>query len=266
MKKRFALLIGAPGAGTRRLFGLLGDHPQVLPCRVMEPRFFTDDRKWALGLDWYRSLWDFAEPDERVALEASGDYASHPTVPCPAERIARTPSGFRFLYLLRDPVARIESHHAEAWREGGVEYALSEGALRRHIDLSRYAAQLDGYLAHFETQDFLLLSAEALEADPASVLRRAARFLELDPDLGSPACAEAAAPAGRRARAWWTRLPGLAALGARSPRRFGPSPAPRPSRRFELSPAQRALAARELRDDAARLEAEWGFDVSGWKL
>jgi hypothetical protein len=262
VKKRFALLIGAAGAGTSRLFRLLGSHPQVLPCRVKEPRFFSDDRKWALGLDWYRSLWDFVEPDERVALEASSDYASHPHVPCPAERIAQTPSGFRFLYLLRDPLERIERHHTAAWRAGGVEYELSEGALRRHIDLSRYARQLEGYRERFPREDFLLLSAEELDADPGALLRRVALFLEIDPHLAAlgpaPLPAPAAPAAGAGEAAWWARLPGLV-------RRARPAPAPGPERRFELSPAQRELVARELQGDLARLETEWAFDVSPWR-
>jgi hypothetical protein len=261
VKKRFALLIGAAGGGTSRLFRLLASHPQVLPCRVKEPRYFSDDRKWALGLDWYRSLWDFVEPDERVALEASSDYASHPHVPCPAQRIAQTPAGFRFLYLLRDPVERIERHHAGSWREGEVEFELSEGALRRHIDLSRYARQLEAYREHFPREDFLLLRAEELDAAPAALLRRVAIFLEIDPHLAAPGpgSAPAAAGSGAGEPAWWARLPGLARL-ARG------EPAPRQERRFALSPAQRERVARELRDDRARLERDWEFDTSAWSL
>ena len=36
--------------------------------------------------------------------------------------------------------------------------------------------------------------------------------------------------------------------------------------RCRLGPEQRAYALRELRDDLARLEGEWGFDISGWNL
>ena len=120
MRARFALLIGALGCETVRFFRQLGSHPQVLPCRVAEPRFFTDDRKWALGADGYRSLWDFREPEGRIALEASSDYALHPSVPCPAERVARMPAGFRILYLLRDPLERIEAHHEHAHGRAGL--------------------------------------------------------------------------------------------------------------------------------------------------
>ena len=166
MRARFALLIGALGCETVRFFRQLGSHPQVLPCRVAEPRFFTDDRKWALGADGYRSLWDFREPEGRIALEASSDYALHPSVPCPAERVARMPAGFRILYLLRDPLERIEAHHEHAHEEGWADASPDETTLAHYVDASRYAAQLDHWRAHFEREEVLLLGYEAWREDP----------------------------------------------------------------------------------------------------
>jgi len=255
MKKRFALIIGAPRCGTTRLFRLLGSHPQVLACRVKEPRFFSDDRKWALGIEWYRTLWDFREPDERIAIEASSDYACHPGVPSPAQRIARTPAGFRLIYLLRDPWERIASQHAFDVAEGRAEPELDARTLSRYLDASRYASQLEHYRRHFPREDVLLLSAEAMARDPRGTLQGACRFLEIDPFFGFP---EAAEPplrpprrAGRLAR-WAAQLRG----------RWRP---PARGRRGGLDPALRAVAARQLDSELARLEAEWGFDVSGWR-
>lgn len=264
MKKRFALVIGAMKSGTTTLFRQLGSHPQVLPCRVKEPKFFTDDQKWSLGLDWYRSLWDFREPDERIALEASTDYAKHPSVPCPAERIARTPAGFRFIYLLRNPLERIESHHTHAWAEGWAEGTLEQGVLRHHVDVSRYAEQLARYREHFPAEDFLLLRFEELSRDPLAVLRRVCRFLEIDPFFAFPDAHVAHnATVGRLVKPrdggpWWGRLRGL--------RRLARYRAPRVERKFRLASEQREFVLEELRDDLARLRAEWGFDPSPWNL
>jgi hypothetical protein len=36
--------------------------------------------------------------------------------------------------------------------------------------------------------------------------------------------------------------------------------------RLTLTPEQRAFALAELREDLARLESEWGFDLSRWRL
>ena len=255
MKKRFTLIIGALGSGTTSLFRHLGAHPQVVPCRVKEPKFFTDDRKWTLGVDWYRSLWDFHEPDERIAIKASSVYSMHPAVPCPAQRIAQMPAGFRFIYLLRDPLARIAAHHSHACAEGG----LGESVLRSHIDASRYAMQLDRYRRHFRREDFLLLRSEDFGSDPLELMKRVCCFLEIDPYFGFP---ELTAPRDPVADGWLGRLPGLSRL--RRGRR--PPGGETEQARGGLHPEQRAYALRELRDDLAKLEGEWGFDVSGWHL
>jgi hypothetical protein len=260
VKKRFALVIGAARSGTTALFRHLGAHPQVVPCQVKEPRFFTDDRKWQLGLDWYRSLWDFHEPDDRIGLEASTDYAQHPSVPSPAERIAQVPAGFRFVYVLRDPLARIESQETRARAEGELGPELVQGLIARHIDASRYATQLDSYLRHFSRGDFLLIRFEDLVDAPVDTLRRVCRFLEIDPYYAFRTLApQPGAAAPRAGDGWLGRLSGLARLrGRRSPVR-----APR---RVVLTAEQRAFVLAELRDDLARLESEWGFDLSRWRL
>jgi hypothetical protein len=257
VKKRFTLLIGALGSDTTALFRHLGAHPQVLPCRVAEPRFFSDDRKWALGVEFYRSLWDFREPDERIALEASTDYARHPQVRCPAERIAQMPTGFRFVYLLCDPLARIEAHHAQALEEGRLRRPLAEEVPTELVDASRYAAQLEAYRRWFPPEDFLLVAQERLERAPVAELQRICSFLEIDPYFGFPelsAEADAAAPPARR--------PGLL---ERLRAQLADPPAGRASRTPpSLSAEQRARLAEELHDDSESLRREWGFDVSVW--
>jgi hypothetical protein len=257
VKKRFALIIGALGAGTTRLFRHLGAHPQVIPCRVKEPKFFTDDRKWVLGVDWYRSLWDFQEPDERIAIEASSDYSMHPAVPSPAQRIAQTPAGFRFIYLLRDPLARIAVHRSQSYFKECNEEEVEESVLRSHIDASRYAMQLDLYRQHFRREDFLLLRSEDFESDPLELMRCVCRFLEIDPYFGFPdlTALRDPVPGG-----WRARLRGL----SRWRRSRRSSRGESEQARRGLGPEQRAYALRELRDDLAKLEGEWGLDVSGW--
>lgn len=264
MKQRFAIIIGAMKSGTTSLFHHLSSHPEVLPCRVKEPKFFSDEKKWAYGFDWYRSLWDLRDTDQRVALEATTDYAKHPAVPSPARRIAEAPGEFRLLYILRNPLDRIESHHTHAFERGWTEQPLEDGVVEHHINVSRYAMQLDRYLEHFEREAILLLDFEDLKRDPLALMQRVCGFLEIDPehpflelDRAHNTLREASAPRSRLARL-------AARLGLRRlrPPRFSAPPA----RRFQLSPEQREFALGELRDDLRRLRDEHGFDVSRWGL
>jgi hypothetical protein len=183
----------------------------------------------------------------------------HPAVPCPAQRIAQTPAGFRFIYLLRDPLARIAAHYTYAYAEGWTEGGAEESALRSQIDASRYAMQLDRYRQHFRREDFLLLRSEDLESDPLELMKRVCCFLEIDPYFGFP---DLTAPRDPVAGGWLDRLPGL----SRWRRRRSPPRGEAERAGCRLGPEQRAYALRELRDDLAKLEGEWDFDVSGWNL
>jgi len=259
MKKRFALIIGAACSGTATLFRQLGTHPQVLSCRVKEPRFFTDDRKWDLGVEWYRSLWDFREPDQRIAIEATSEYTMHPSVPSPASRIAQTPAGFRFVYLMRDPIERIEIQHARAWEEGSIERSVADGVVTQHIEASRYAAQLDCYREHFPREDFLLMRFEDLRSDPLTELRRICLFLEIDPYYAFPGVGQ---PTEVRPKSWLERVSGrfrrLGRARVRGDRRAEPATG-------RLSPSQRARVLSELRPDLDRLAQVYGVDTSLWQ-
>ncbi len=264
MKRRFAIVIGAMKSGTTSLFRHLGTHPEVLPCRVKEPKFFSDEKKWAYGFDWYRSLWDQRETDHRIALEASTDYTKHPAISSPARRIAEAPGEFRLIYILRNPLDRIESHHTHAYERGWTEQPLEDGAVEHHVNVSRYAMQLDRYLEHFDREAILLLDFEELERDPLTLMRRVCGFLEINPahpfrelDRAHHTLREASAPRSRLARL-------AARLGLRRlrPPRFSAPVA----RRSQLSPEQRAVVLGELRDDLRRLRDEHAFDISGWGL
>jgi hypothetical protein len=119
--------------------------------------------------------------------------------------------------------------------------------------------QLDCYRQHFRREDFLLLRSEDLERDPLELMKRVCRFLEIDPYFGFPdlTALRVPVPGG-----WLGRLPGL----SRWRRRRRPPGGEAERGRCGLGPQQRAYALRELRDDLAKLEGEWDFDVSGWHL
>jgi hypothetical protein len=253
MKKRFALILGGPHAGTTRLFRRLATHPQVAGCRVSEPRFFSDDRKWALGLDWYRTLWDFREPDERIAIEASSEYARHPLVPCPAARVAQTPAGFRFIWLLRDPVARIATWHAARVADGLAEPVSHVRELDCELAASRYASQLAAWREYFAAEDFLLLCFEEWARSPEAVLDQICGFLEIEPARALPdpnAGPHEPAGRGRRSKGLGRWLASLRGHG------LGPS---------GLPAGVEAALEQELAGERERLADEWGFAPALWR-
>ncbi|NER51570.1 MAG: hypothetical protein F6J92_33995, partial [Symploca sp. SIO1A3] len=110
MKNNFAVIIGAMKCGTTSLFYYLSEHPQITAAKDKEPHFFSYDSNFAKGMSCYQALWDW-QPEHLIALEASSTYTMHPKYLDVPERIAQVKDAeFRFIYVMRHPFARIESH------------------------------------------------------------------------------------------------------------------------------------------------------------
>lgn len=196
-----AYLIGAQKAGTTFLANLLAAQPGVCMANPKEPDFFTRHRE--RGLDWYRER--FEEPEGRLLLDASTSYAAAPLTQYAAsgsgaksrysgvpEAIFALAPAARFIYLVRNPAARVHSAYWHDVRAGNetrpIEQALAADSL--YLRSTDYLGQLHLYLAHFPREAFLILRFEDLVREPLQTLRDACRFLgvaapaSLPPDPG----------------------------------------------------------------------------------
>lgn len=268
----FAIIIGGMKCGTTSLFDLLAQHPEVCGSRVKEPDFFSSAldpvRDWPTYLD----LWDWDPARHRVALEASTSYAKYPHVKDVPEKIASVEgASFRFIYMLRDPVARISSQVRHALY-GGWGAPLDDGMTEDLIDFSRYAMQADRYVDRFSRERILLLTLEEFKARPYEVLRRICRFLEIDPTHGFVQAEEP-----RNTGGLYTMPPLLAGLARNPVARWMVDLLPRGARhrlreslarvgrrtpdvrgRWKLDDEERQEVRRILADDMARLRDDYG--------
>jgi hypothetical protein len=164
--KDFILIIGAMKCGTSSLFHNLAEHPQVCYCMPKkEPNFFASDADWSKGVDWYLKNWQFDLSKHKVALEASTDYTKVPVFPNAASRIENLQKSFnglrfKFIYIMRDPIERIESHIAherlEGWKHASKNVRFG---LHQHlIDISSYYKQISEYYKRFNREEILLLN------------------------------------------------------------------------------------------------------------
>jgi hypothetical protein len=235
---RFALIVGAMKAGTTTLFMLLVQHPEICRSRKKEPHFFSSEEP--LNPSDYYGLWDFDPDVHKWALEASTSYTKFRTrVPGTAERIAEFPGEFRCIYMLRDPVDRIESHvahnvskkHYSSLRDDGVQVSPHQ------IAPSKYATQLDRLRSVMPDVPILLLDMMDLKTPEGmlDVARRCAEFLEIDPSFP------------------------FKAIPPRNVRRSDGR-----TSEVVLSTAQREELREILREDVERLRSHYGFDTSGW--
>jgi hypothetical protein len=206
-------IIGAPKAGTTSLHHYLDQHPQVQMSAVKEPRFFAGPANGIAypadkvdSLDEYERLFD---PAVQVRGESSTDYATHPRREGAPQRIKELVPEAKFLYMVRDPVARSISHYKMAAAllderrtlQGALEGDLDEPR-SRYIAPSLYATQLELYLRHFPRDRILVVDQADLLSNRRLTLKEIFSFLEVDEHLDSSMFEEELLSSGH-----WRRYP-----------------------------------------------------------
>ena len=269
------LVIGAAKAGTTSLYHYLRGHPQVFMSERKELNFFVENDGWVKGTSWYERQFEGA--GDAVAVgEASPNYSKHPVFPGVPERIAKLIPDVRLIYLIRHPIERMRSHYLHevaALRERRpIHQALA--ADPRYLNTSRYAMQLEQYLARFPAERILIITAEQLRHDRTATVGRVLAFLGVDPDwpdrrLLDPEFHHTSSKRVRRPLAKAAlRVPGTRAVARL---------APRPMRRLAkrrvdagwdgaIPEALEARLRAELRDDVGRLRAHVGEGFDGWGI
>lgn len=181
----FAFIIGAMKSGTTTLFSYLSQHPEIAAHPVKEPEFFSRKaRPSAADLVRYAAGWGSVPAERHIALEASTGHTKRPRFPDAAARIAALDGRKSLLYIVRDPVARIESHLAHNLAHGQIApEAIRFEALGHHIAVSSYAYQLDAWAAAFPDTPVHVIDFTALRDDPLPMLRGACRALDIDADF-----------------------------------------------------------------------------------
>jgi hypothetical protein len=274
------LIIGAQKCGTTSLHAYLDLHPDVHMAAEKELDFFIADRAWRNGEDWYAARFSDAAA---VRGEASPNYTAWPVWDGVPERAASVVPGARIVYLVRDPIERIESHYLQRRLQGGergdIEAVIGDVSDPRNLFVtrSRYATQLERWLAHFPQEQVLVLSAEELRNDRhaavATVLAHAGLHDGIERELLEAEHHRSAdkaelAPAAARLRS----SPAGRVLEAIPPRVRAPvtrrvrAALSQPVGRQELPAALRERLIELLAPEAQRLRALTGRGFDGWSL
>lgn len=180
------IVIGAAKAGTTSLHYYLGLHPDISMSGTKELRFFSHDRVWSRGLEWYE-----AQFTGRALIhgEASPSYAMYPHYPDAAARIRAAVPEAKLIYLVRDPIARIVSHWVYATSYGGETRPFAE-CLRdpdnRYLAASQYYRQIERYTSWCAAGQLLVVSHHDLAHDLRPTLQQIFRFLGVDDGFWSP--------------------------------------------------------------------------------
>ncbi len=273
----FVFLIGAMKCGTSSLFEYLSEHPEIAPCSIKEPGFFASDSCWEKGFDWYQQLWDWDSKVHKIALEATVDYTKSHIYPDVARKISTIKANCKFIYIMRNPLDRIESHYihgiAQGW--GFSKQPLSKNINPHLIETSKYAKQIESYYKIFPAANILLLNFEDLKQDPEKTLGKICQFLGIDSDYQFQSLNTVHnSRKGRKADSTlWLALSKIKTL--RSLGKFVSSEQRQAIRKLlsyevksdaKLSEEQRSFVWQELQEDLKKLNWEYGFDTSRWSI
>jgi hypothetical protein len=285
-------IIGAAKSGTTTLHDYLRKHPDLWMSAVKEPCFFDPNiPPERHDPEAYHELFEGAREDQLCA-ESSTNYAMWPLVKDVPLSISRTSPHARFIYLLRDPVARCYSHFKHRHERETLPGQPYRMTFEQYLefdpliaDASDYASQVRQYLEYFPKESILLLSFERFVKDPVETLRRVHEFLGVEDrseeDGAEPVHSNDSGDfTGQMLRNYTTaplkKVPGLKVLYDRLPASLKAvaitlarkSPLARAASR-KLSPPPMLPETRDRlqeRFDASNtfLQAEFGFDPSGW--
>jgi hypothetical protein len=178
------VVIGAMKAGTVSLRHYLDEHPDVFIGRggmFGEPNFFVAEGNWPRGRGWYESLFDGAGRSAAIG-ECSPSYTSAHVYRGVPERMAQVVPQARLVYVVRDPIARMQSmymHQVSAGRERRrAEVALLDD---RYLGPSLYGFHLAAFLDHFDRSQVLVIASEVLRDRPREALSVVFGHLAVDP-------------------------------------------------------------------------------------
>lgn len=171
--------LGAQKAGTSWIYACLHEHPSIyIPEKEMH--FFSRDRNWSKGWDWYAKRFNKAGSDQ-IKGEFSTSYLIDPAAP---QRIAKHCSHSKLLVCLRNPVDRAWSGYMNHIRTGTIPKSCSFVEARNLqpdiIEHSRYSEQIQRYLDLSLGDRLVILIYDDLNKNPRKFISEIYRSLEVD--------------------------------------------------------------------------------------
>lgn len=183
--KQHIFIIGAMKSGTTTLFNYLKNHPEICPPIVKEPEFFSNtmgDAKYKK--QHYNDLFPINK-NHNFSIDASMGYSKFPIEKGVPKRIYDYGLNPKFIYIVRNPFERIESHFNYMQKDLNWRDKITDDYL---IHLSNYYLQLQEYLKYFPKSSILILDFENLKTNPIDTLNNVYTFLEINKsvDFDSP--------------------------------------------------------------------------------
>lgn len=179
------LIIGAMKSGTTGVFMDLCRHPRVFVPQDKEPHALISDNVLTdQGRAAYAEHYQTATQGQ-LLCDASTVYSKRPDIEHVARRaVAVLPNNFRVVYLVREPIDRIVSHHYHEYIEGTVDFDIDTVVRTqpRLLNYSRYAYQLEPWREAIGNERIRVVRFEDYTSQRGETIAQLCKFLELPLD------------------------------------------------------------------------------------
>lgn len=125
-------IVGAQKAGTTSLNDWLKQQPDILLPAIKETHFFDDDRRYALGLNWYEQQFCNKIYLDKIIGEICPDYMYFKKAP---ERIKKYSESPKFIFIFREPLSRAFSHYLMSVSRGHEKLSFNQALIEEHTRL-----------------------------------------------------------------------------------------------------------------------------------
>ncbi len=182
------ILPGFSKCGTTTLCDLLSEHPELHFASEKEPNFFNqtpDKQNWRAYCSLFKGAYEGS-----LLGEGSTNYSSAPFEKIARDSLLEHNPNLKFIFIVRDPIARIESSFRQHHHTGvhwGIDCPFDLfAALQQYEDLvadTCYLERLNFYREKISDDQYLVVFNEELKSAPDKLLSRCFDFLGVDSSI-----------------------------------------------------------------------------------
>lgn len=258
-------VIGAMKSGTTSLFNYLKYQEEICFSLLKEPEYFS----LKMGLKKYKNgdFWDLFDikPNHKYVFDGSTGYTKYPAESGVPKRIYDYGLKPKFIYLIRNPYDRIQSHYNSM--KGNLNW---QGKLisQHLINVSNYYLQLEQYREYFDKKDFLIIDFDDVTSKPEIVLQKIGKHIGLnelklvDQNIKS----NITKPTSRNELLLKSKFAGKVAFLPKPLKTFGKKIISIlfVKKKNRLSKKQKEIIYHQLKDDMHKFKLEYGYPVENW--
>ncbi len=175
------IVIGAAKSGTSSLCGLLSEHPEVFVSDPKEPHHYSSLPSSVMTHAKYEALFDGAAGCKAIG-EGSTSYTAPNRIHRAVRKLAKERPDCKFIYIVRDPVRRLESDWKMRLHEGWTPKDINKAVAHQPelVSAGMYWQNISLYRDQFPDEQIKIVFMEDMRSHPVATLKDCFRFLDVD--------------------------------------------------------------------------------------